>query len=154
MFPRAFERIGVGFYRSKITSWMAAQEEDYRCIPDSSHCAWTSAAPAAMLVPACLQLLLVPWFLDCTTGPKRGAYANEGVVVSRFIILEADGEMSPWSRLCVSQADCVLLVAAPDASPEVCPDTNTTVWPCLLRCVVSCAAMCIRELRTVAVSCD
>ena len=30
MFPRAFERIGVGFYRSKITSWMAAQEEDYR----------------------------------------------------------------------------------------------------------------------------
>ncbi len=31
MFPRAFERIGVGFYRSKITSWMAAQEEDYRC---------------------------------------------------------------------------------------------------------------------------
>ena len=30
MFPRAFERIGVGFYRSKITSWMAAQEEDNR----------------------------------------------------------------------------------------------------------------------------
>ena len=43
-------------------------------------------------------------------------------IFRRFIILEADGEMSPWSRLCVSQADCVLLVAAPDASPEVCPD--------------------------------
>lgn len=37
----------------------------------------------------------------------------------RFILLEADGEMSPWSKLCVSQADCVLLVAAPDASPQV-----------------------------------
>ncbi len=30
-FPTAFERLHVGFYRSKITSWMAAQEEDYRC---------------------------------------------------------------------------------------------------------------------------
>lgn len=30
MFPTAFERMGTGFYRSKITSWMAAQEEDYR----------------------------------------------------------------------------------------------------------------------------
>lgn len=29
-FPTAFERMHVGFYRSKITSWMAAQEEDYR----------------------------------------------------------------------------------------------------------------------------
>lgn len=37
----------------------------------------------------------------------------------RFILLEADGEMSPWSKLCISQADCVLLVAAPDASPQV-----------------------------------
>ena len=31
-FPTAFERLHVGFYRSKITSWMAAQEEDYRCV--------------------------------------------------------------------------------------------------------------------------
>lgn len=30
-FPTAFERLHVSFYRSKITSWMAAQEEDYRC---------------------------------------------------------------------------------------------------------------------------
>ena len=29
-FPTAFLRLHVSFYRSKITSWMAAQEEDYR----------------------------------------------------------------------------------------------------------------------------
>ncbi len=29
-FPTAFDRLHVSFYRSKITSWMAAQEEDYR----------------------------------------------------------------------------------------------------------------------------
>lgn len=75
MFPRAFERIGIGFYRSKITSWMAAQEEDYR-----------------------------------------------------FILLEADGEMSPWSKLCVSQADCVLLVAAPDASPQMGALERQLLW--------------------------
>ena len=31
-FPTAFDRLHVSFYRSKITSWMAAQEEDYRCL--------------------------------------------------------------------------------------------------------------------------
>ena len=30
-FPTAFERLHTAFYRSKLTSWMAAQEEDYRC---------------------------------------------------------------------------------------------------------------------------
>jgi hypothetical protein len=30
-FPGAFDRLHVLFYRSKITSWMAAQEEEYRC---------------------------------------------------------------------------------------------------------------------------
>ena len=29
-FPTAFERLHTAFYRSKLTSWMAAQEEDYR----------------------------------------------------------------------------------------------------------------------------
>ena len=33
MFPTAFARVGIAFYRSKITSWMAAQEEDYRWCP-------------------------------------------------------------------------------------------------------------------------
>lgn len=33
-FPTAFDRLHVSFYRSKITSWMAAQEEDYRSITD------------------------------------------------------------------------------------------------------------------------
>jgi hypothetical protein len=30
-FPVAFDRLHVLFYRSKVTSWMAAQEEEYRC---------------------------------------------------------------------------------------------------------------------------
>jgi hypothetical protein len=30
-FPTAFQRLHISFYRSKLTSWMAAQEEDYRC---------------------------------------------------------------------------------------------------------------------------
>ena len=30
MFPTAFERLNLGFYRGKITAWMAAQEEEYR----------------------------------------------------------------------------------------------------------------------------
>ena len=30
MFPTSFGRLSTTFYRSKVTSWMAAQEEDYR----------------------------------------------------------------------------------------------------------------------------
>ena len=30
MFPSAYERLHTGFFRTKITSWMAAQEEDFR----------------------------------------------------------------------------------------------------------------------------
>lgn len=29
-FPTAFERLHTTFFRTKVTSWMAAQEEDYR----------------------------------------------------------------------------------------------------------------------------
>ena len=29
-FPASFGRLQNAFYRSKVTSWMAAQEEDYR----------------------------------------------------------------------------------------------------------------------------
>ena len=30
-FPSAYERLHSTFFRTKVTSWMAAQEEDYRC---------------------------------------------------------------------------------------------------------------------------
>lgn len=30
-FPTAYERLHTTFFRTKVTSWMAAQEEDYRC---------------------------------------------------------------------------------------------------------------------------
>ena len=33
--------------------------------------------------------------------------------------MEADDEMSPWTRICISQADCILLVAPEDAAPAV-----------------------------------
>ncbi len=36
-FPTAFERLHTAFYRSKLTSWMAAQEEDYRCAMGPIH---------------------------------------------------------------------------------------------------------------------
>ena len=39
LFPTAFERMGTAFYRSKITSWMAAQEEDYRYTATRPHLA-------------------------------------------------------------------------------------------------------------------
>lgn len=39
----------------------------------------------------------------------------------RFIILEADAAVTPWSRICISHADCVLLVGAEEASPQVSP---------------------------------
>ena len=36
------------------------------------------------------------------------------LAICRFIILEADAAVTPWSRICISHADCVLLV-----SPQV-----------------------------------
>ncbi len=36
----------------------------------------------------------------------------------RFMLLEADVAETPWSRICVAQADCILLVAAEDAGPQ------------------------------------
>lgn len=40
-------------------------------------------------------------------------------MASRFILLEADADVTPWSRICVSQADVTLLIAAPTSLPEV-----------------------------------
>ncbi|EIE18912.1 patatin-domain-containing protein, partial [Coccomyxa subellipsoidea C-169] len=74
-FPTAFQRLHISFYRSKLTSWMAAQEEDYR-----------------------------------------------------FILLEADAALTPWSRICISHADCVLLVGAEEASPQVNLLEEQLVW--------------------------
>lgn len=59
MFPRAFERIGIGFYRSKITSWMAAQEEDYRC---GAVCGSRVRKKCCQLV-GCLHPVDVAWWL-------------------------------------------------------------------------------------------
>jgi len=55
-------RLGAKFYRSKLTGWMAQQEENHR-----------------------------------------------------FIVLQADARASPWSQVCVSQADKILVVARASA---------------------------------------
>lgn len=34
--------------------------------------------------------------------------------------MEADSEITPWTRICVSHADCILLVGAEDAVYPVC----------------------------------
>ena len=34
--------------------------------------------------------------------------------------------MTPWSRICISHADCVLLVGAEEASPQVLPPHHRT----------------------------
>lgn len=57
MFPTAFSRLHQGFYRGKITGWMAAQEEEYRFIllqADPSPTPWsricTAQADCVLLV--------------------------------------------------------------------------------------------------------
>lgn len=146
MFPRAFERIGVSFYRSKITSWMAAQEEDYRCNPEDPHCHTMHRRQQGLQQTWCFFSQYVCKCCGCHRALNRMIYLASTCKarwpLPRFIILEADGEMSPWSRLCVSQADCVLLVAAPDASPEVCPDGRCfSLWLCLHFGICSCALL-------------
>ena len=47
------------------------------------------------------------------------------MLLCRFILLEADPELTPWSKICVSQADCILLVAAPEAGSQVRLQTRT-----------------------------
>lgn len=49
-FPTAFDRLHVSFYRSKITSWMAAQEEDYRQDMLSNFCAACSGGCACLVI--------------------------------------------------------------------------------------------------------
>ena len=41
------------------------------------------------------------------------------VPLYRFIVMEADSEINAWTRICVSQADCILLIGAEDADPSV-----------------------------------
>ena len=73
---RTMTRLASKFYRSKLTAWMAQQEERYR-----------------------------------------------------FIVLQTDASASPWSQVCVSQADRVIVVAhadAADATPR--PHEEKLLW--------------------------
>ncbi len=59
-------------------------------------------------------------------------------LVCRFIILEADAAVTPWSRICISHADCVLLVGAEEASPQVTLNTDIIYWLQLNLCQRQC----------------
>ena len=75
-FPLVAERLSNRFYRSKLTAWMAAQEEDYT-----------------------------------------------------YIILQADASDTEWSKICVAQADCVLLTTSSDGvDPAVQQLEHNLVW--------------------------
>ena len=74
-FPVVAERLSNRFYRSKLTAWMAAQEEDYT-----------------------------------------------------YILLQADSEVTEWSKICVAQADCVLLLSSAKENPQVSAFEHNLVW--------------------------
>lgn len=59
-FPSAYERLHSTFFRTKVTSWMAAQEEDYRCLPCLAQ---PSFAPAQSMQD-CLPVLMCLWQHD------------------------------------------------------------------------------------------
>ncbi len=46
------------------------------------------------------------------------ARLNELESMHRFVVYEADIELSPWTEQCLRQADLILLVGAADAAPE------------------------------------
>lgn len=46
----------------------------------------------------------------------------------RFILLEADVGVTPWSSVCVAQADAILLVAPEGAAPALSGPEKTLVF--------------------------
>ena len=46
------------------------------------------------------------------------------VAACRFILLEADATLTPWSKICVAQADCILLVGTEESGPQV----RAVIW--------------------------
>lgn len=71
-FPTAAERMHTTFFRSKITSWMAAQEEDYRQSPLARTWGRQSATSMSSL-PALVRSPLHCWVMQQSdyepTGP-------------------------------------------------------------------------------------
>ena len=49
----------------------------------------------------------------------------------RFIVMEADSEINAWTCICVSQADCILLIGAEDAAPSVSSRLTLCLLPAL-----------------------
>ena len=47
--------------------------------------------------------------------------------------MEADATPTPWSKICISHADCILLVGASDALPEVTAPAAAACRCCTLQ---------------------
>lgn len=77
-----------------------------RCLCKQKIC--LNALPASYALPLTRRELIgmIQCFLTCLSP-------------CRFIIMEADTNATPWSKICISHADCILLVGTPDTSAEV-----------------------------------
>ena len=52
-------------------------------------------------------------------GGQITSLLSELETAHRFLIYEADAELSPWTERCVRQADLIFLVASADSAPDV-----------------------------------
>ncbi|MGZ8488240.1 MAG: cyclic nucleotide-binding and patatin-like phospholipase domain-containing protein [Candidatus Binatia bacterium] len=62
--------------------------------------------------------------IDQTTVPPQGTGQLSAQLSSletnhRFVVYEAESELSPWSQLCIRQADLILVVGTADSAPDV-----------------------------------
>lgn len=142
-FPTAFERLRSLFYRSKITSWMVRWRWrragillpgiSGAAVNDPLDSVWMGGEGRGRLMPE-------RWHVP----PRPQAQQEEDY---RFILLETDMEPSAWGELCVSQADCVLLVAAPDSNPEVGELEREVVWQAAGKVADTTTAMPLHPLK-------
>lgn len=75
------------------------------------------------MFPTESQQLEIPFF-----RAKVTTWLSQKEEDCRFIILQGDASDSPWTRICADQADCILLTAAAEASPEVSIEEEAVVW--------------------------
>lgn len=65
---------------------------------------------------------------DTTQPEPQPSTPHPATPPRRFILLEGDPQPSAWSALCLSQADCTLLVAPGSAGPQLGHLEETLVW--------------------------
>lgn len=107
-FPTAFERLHTSFFRTKITSWMAAQEEDYRCaLPFVSSSGYTGCRGCVALYWAGLACVSCVMLLLRAAG-RRGDVAAHKTWVFVRASMKADAMLSRFGT-----AVCSLISEVP-----------------------------------------